>query len=395
MSQPPVQATAGRRLRPLLAAAIYGGLSMLAGLPAHADTAGPAQVAKADFQLWPQAINTAIGFDKASRAALLVYVQALQDARKQSDADMQAAYKIKSFNRTSVDKWLTVELDASLTNYQQASKDCKAGDWTCAGTTDNTAQLIEKSAAWSAPKEMSAWHDNLARFSQVYVAEQLRLAALFPKVSSEIDTFNAGEWTGGKLPDRQFFLTLDDGPTAVGGNSDDTLKMLNTRQKSAVFFMLGQNLQTRLNRSKDSNLSGLFKGQCLASHGWEHQSHAKWDQWEDSIKRTHALLRESFPAIDVLPLFRPPYGQRKTDSGAFFQAQGLHVALWNLDSQDWNSHVSPDDILNRMITLMLIKRHGVLLFHDIHPKAQASLPRLFDTLGKAVEWGDCHQLGKL
>jgi peptidoglycan/xylan/chitin deacetylase (PgdA/CDA1 family) len=367
----------------------------LSGFGAHADTAGPSLVAKADFHLWPEPVNTLSGFDKASRAALLVYVQALQDARLQSDADMQATFKIKSFNRTSVDKWIKKELDASLANYQLASKNCAQSDWTCVGQVSSVTQLSDKAKVLSAPSALANWRDNLGRFTQVYVAEQLRLAALFPKVSSEIDRFNDGEWMGDVLPDRQFYLTLDDGPTQAGGNTDDTLKMLAAQKKSAAFFMLGQNLQGRLAHNRDARLADQYKGQCIASHGWEHQSHAKWDQWEDSIKRTQSLLKDSFPAADVLPIFRPPYGQRKADSGAFFQAQGLRVALWNLDSQDWNSHVTPDDILNRMLTLMLLKRHGVLLFHDIHPKAQASLPRLFEQLGQAVDWGDCHQLSRL
>ncbi len=94
-----------------------------------------------------------------------------------------------------------------------------------------------------------------------------------------------------------------------------------------------------------------------------------------------------------MALFRPPYGQRKQDSGAFFRSQSLHVALWNLDSQDWNRHVSVDDIINRM--LMLIKRHGVLLFHDVHPKVKVALPLMLKALGNSVNWGDCHQLASM
>jgi hypothetical protein len=45
-----------------------------------------------------------------------------------------------------------------------------------------------------------------------------------------------------------------------------------------------------------------------------------------------------------------------------------------------------------MLTLMLIKRHGVLLFHDVHPKAKSALPIIFNELGNAVEWRDCHKL---
>jgi peptidoglycan/xylan/chitin deacetylase (PgdA/CDA1 family) len=222
----------------------------------------------------------------------------------------------------------------------------------------------------------------------------MRLAALFPKVSSEIDFFNSNEWNGDSFADREFLLTFDDGPSGIGGNTDQVLAMLAAQQKTAVFFMLGSNLQNRLNKTNAAILATLYKNQCVASHGWEHQSHAKWPQWESSITDTQTLLKAVFSnqnlkSQNFIPFFRPPYGQRKADSGTFFHQQGLQVALWNLDSQDWNNHVDANDIVNRMMTLMLIKRHGVLLFHDVHPKAAIALPVMFDELGHAVEWRDC------
>ena len=366
-------------------------ISFLLSLSAHA--AGPAVVAKVDRQLWQAPINTPENFDKASRAAMLLYALSLQDMQKLSDTDMKAAFKIKTVNRASVTKWINKELALSLRNYQAAAKSCAAEDWTCVGTLNSTADLIKQAAQVKTPPALSAWHDNLAQFTHAYTAEQMRLAALFPKVSSEIDFFNANEWNGDDFPDRQFLLTFDDGPTKPQGDTDDTLAMLAANQKSAVFFVLGENFQNRLNKTDAQTLATLYKGQCVALHGWEHQSHAKWAKWQDSIQRSKTLLTDTFAKTDNFKaLFRPPYGQRKADSGAFFQQQGLQIALWNLDSQDWNNKVDSDDILNRMLTLMLIKRHGVLLFHDIHPKAKTALPILFKELGDAVEWRDCHQL---
>jgi peptidoglycan/xylan/chitin deacetylase (PgdA/CDA1 family) len=361
---------------------------------AVADYVGPAVVAKADHHLWGAAINTPAGFDLASRASLLVYVSALQDMQKLSDEEMLAAFKIKSINRVSVEKWVSKERALSLLNYQRASKDCLASDWTCVGYVSTTEDLLRNAveANLKTPKEFQAWRDNLSSFSRSYVAEQLRLAALFPKVSSEIDLFNNSEMNGDSLADKQFFLSFDDGPTGVHGTSDETLAMLEMENKSAVFFVLGEHFQSRLSKTDAATLTALYKNQCVALHGWEHQSHAKWDQWQDSIKRTQALLNVTLPKNDVVPLFRPPYGQRKDDSGTFFKSQSLRVVLWNLDSQDWNSHVDINDVTNRMITLMLIKRHGVLLFHDVHPKAKIALPKIFEELGNVVEWGDCHQL---
>jgi len=352
--------------------------------------------AKADTRLWHEPVNTRSGFDKASRATLLTYVLAIQKLQKLFDADMLAAFKIKSINRASVSKWADEALVLALLNYQRAATACVSEDWTCPGNIATVADLLKQAQALrvKTPDDLEAWQNNLADFSHAYVAEQMRLAALFPKVSSEIDLFNDKEWTGDEFPDRQFFLSFDDGPSAAHGNTDDVLAMLAANRKSAVFFVLGENFRNRLQKTDAATLAGLYNKQCVASHGWEHQSHAKWPQWQDSIKRTQALLTLVVAKDNFLLLFRPPYGQRKADSGAFFQEQLLQVGLWNLDSQDWNAHVDANDIVNRMVTLMLIKRHGVLLFHDVHPKAKAALPVIFNELGTAVEWGDCHLLAR-
>jgi peptidoglycan/xylan/chitin deacetylase (PgdA/CDA1 family) len=375
-------------------------ISCLLTLSAHA--AGPTVIAKVDRQLWQSPINTVNtveSFDNASRAAVLMYALSLQDAQKLSDSDMKAAFKIKTVNRASVTQWLNKELALALRNYQAATKNCVEADFMCVANITSTDELLKQAKTLYKdykPASLQMWPGYLRGFTDAYAAEQLRLAALFPTVSSEIDTFNTNEWNGDAFSDRQFLLTFDDGPTKPQGDTDKVLAMLAAKQKSAVFFVLGGNLQNRLNKTDAKTLAELYKGQCVALHGWAHQSHAKWANWQDSIKRTQTLLTSLLPTQSTektgsfSPLFRPPYGQRKADSGAFFQQQGLQVALWNLDSQDWNNQVDSEAVLNRMRTLMLIKRHGVLLFHDVHPKAKTALPMLFQELGNAVEWLDCH-----
>ena len=350
---------------------------------------GPSVVAKADLTLWHEPIDTRAGFDKASRAAILVHASVLGDMGRLSDADMLTTFRIKSVNRASVDKWLHKELALAAANYKLAAANCAAGDWTCVAPAPDIAAAA---SAWARalPTAQAAWRDNMDGFAHAYIGEQLRLAALFPKVTSEIDTFDNGEWNGDALPDTVFQLTFDDGPTAPGGTTDDTLRMLNAAHRHAIFFMLGGNLQARVNKTDAATVSQLYANQCVASHGWEHQSHQKWDQWQDSVKRTQALLQSTFAKDAVMPYFRPPYGQRRADAGPFFREQGLQVALWNLDSQDWNAHVTPADVIDRMTTLALVKRHGIMLFHDVHPKAKVALPAIFDKLGNAVEWRDCH-----
>ncbi|BBP02453.1 polysaccharide deacetylase family protein [Sulfuriferula nivalis] len=384
-----------RRLSPLsLAAALC--LCLTHTSTVFASDVGPSVVAKADQSLWNEPINTVNGFNLASRASILVYLLALQDMQKMSDKDMLESFKIKSINRGSVDKWLAKEYKQSWHNYQFGAKNCISSDWTCVEDTSSDALLkAATSAVQKIPNDLKSWAININTFSHSYIAEQLRLAALFPKVSSEIDLFNNNEWNGDMVQDRQFFLTFDDGPTNAQGTTDQTLKMLAAQNKSATFFVLGENFQARLNNTSSLAMTELYGSQCVGLHGWEHQSHAKWDQWQDSIKKTKALVNANLQKNSALPLFRPPYGQRKADSGDFFQSQSLHVALWNIDSQDWNNHVDVNDIINRITTLMLIKRHGVILFHDIHPKAKVAVPAIIEKLGLAVNWMDCHQLNSL
>jgi peptidoglycan/xylan/chitin deacetylase (PgdA/CDA1 family) len=127
-------------------------------------------------------------------------------------------------------------------------------------------------------------------------------------------------------------------------------------------------------------------------HGWEHKSHSSWIQWQDSVIKTTDLVHNQL-ATEFSPLFRPPYGQRKADSGAFFTDRRLQVALWNIDSQDWNGTVSGEEAGQRVLTLMLLWRHGMILFHDIHSKAQIAVPYLLaQTQGSSVKWDECREL---
>ncbi len=344
-------------------------------------------VAIGNRQLWTESVNTPDGFDRASRAAILLYALEL---------DTQKTAENKAANRPSVNKWLNKELNLARQNYQFAAKTCKSNDWTCPKNSDDFPEQ-----ALQIPANLDAWQENIAEFVGIYVAEQIHLADVFPTTSSEIELFNDSEWTGDNFSDRKFYLTFDDGPTAANGNTEKVLEMLAAQKKSAVFFVLGQNFAARQKSNGNAALAALYRGQCVGAHGWEHLSHEKrskyalGDKWQTSVTDTIDLIKNTFDGTPIFtPLFRPPYGQRKSDSGAFFQKENLQVALWNMDSQDWNAKIEPEDIINRMEILMLIKRHGVLLFHDIHPKAQKAVPTIIAEFGSAVEWGDCHQINR-
>jgi peptidoglycan/xylan/chitin deacetylase (PgdA/CDA1 family) len=155
--------------------------------------------------------------------------------------------------------------------------------------------------------------------------------------------------------------------------------------------MLGERLKKRLQTDDAANLQRLYEGQCAGLHGWTHDSHQKSEQWQTSILDTQRLIKDNLGAA-YRPYFRPPYGQRRADSAPFFASNSLSVALWNIDSQDWNAKVSDREAAQRVLTLMLLWRRGVILFHDVHAKAVNAIPWVVtQTMHTGVIWKDCRE----
>lgn len=370
-------------LRPLLLA-----LGLLAGV---AQAAGPTSIATLERDLWPQQLASEGAFDTASRAEILMFAQILQASEGLDEAAWMQRLGLKSVNLHSIAQVRERFWQRLLENYRLASQSCVAVSDFCVPAADLPALREQARQLVVAPDSVYfAWAEASQRFHQRYLNEQMRLAALFPRVTSEIELFSAQERNGDELADRQFLLTFDDGPTAAGGNSDKLTAWLREQGLNGTFFVLGSNLQQRLQKTSAKALNELYAGQCVASHGWEHKSHASWGDWQGSVTHTRELLQGNLAPLYV-PLFRPPYGQRRTDSQAFFVGQDLRVALWQIDSQDWSSQVSAAAAGQRVLTLMLLWRRGVVLFHDIHNKAQILLPWLLlqTSNGAGVSWLDC------
>ena len=210
-----------------------------------------------------------------------------------------------------------------------------------------------------------------------YIKEQVRLAALFPRVTSEILRFSDNEIQGHNFLDKTFLLTFDDGPTLVNGNTDKLIKVLDNLSLTGMFFVLGDNLKKRLEASPTESIKELYGQNSVLSHGKVHKAHQKYTKWKESINYTNNLIHEIFPAKNELVYFRPPYGQRNKTLVDYFKAKDSKIILWNMDSKDWSSKLDMRQVANRQIKLMLLWRKGILLFHDIHSKAQKATPIIY------------------
>jgi peptidoglycan/xylan/chitin deacetylase (PgdA/CDA1 family) len=276
-----------------------------------------------------------------------------------------------------------------------AAKTCKQpSEIGCGFKGTNFYELLDFSAKFhqSLPAEFAAWNSMSELFYSIYSKEQIRLAALFPNPTSEALPLDDSEVFGDKFQDGEFLLTLDDGPTPVGGHTDKYTEMLRKESISAHFFALGNALEKRMDKSSSALLAKLYEKQCLASHGYEHQSHQKWTDWKTSLEKVRALVAKVDPSFPVP--FRPPYGQRTVELVAEqMKNANSHVILWNIDSQDWHSKISAEEVGDRVKKLMLLWRKGIILFHDTHPKALVAIPQLINFSRAAqLKWTDCHSI---
>ena len=352
--------------------------------------------------LWPDSISSAAEFDRASRGEILAFAHALGESEKLSDDDLKDRLGVHgAVDITSIQR-LRRKLWKILTgNYVMASAACAPHEAFCP-TDSNPNDLRDEAEAFASagigPRYRS-WFDDATQFQRSYLNELLRLAAVFPRFNSEVESLNDNEFAGWGLRDRHFLLSFDDGPTRGPGqpdpnaeDTDRTIEMLRDNQVNAVFFVMGQTFQARLQEKSAGAMKTLYSGLCVGDHGWVHKSHALWPQWQESISSTASLIKETLPESYV-PAFRPPYGQRPSDSGPFFQRIGLKVVLWNIESHDWNDDLTADDVRQRVMSLMLLWRRGFILFHDVHARARVVVPQLISWLAHdGITWIDCHAL---
>ena len=344
--------------------------------------AGPAKVATLERSLWPQPLTSAVAFDRASAAEILTFARLLEATALSTEAKIKTFTAVDKPDTASVQRWLGKTRQRLQANYAQACGQCAASASWATLITASQQPVTGKYQDWA--KASEAFHLR-------YLYEQVRLAALFPRITSEIHTFNQHEVDGFELPDRQFLLSYDDGPAhdrlkdgvKVNG-TEQLVKALESAGMHAQFFALGE----RIKQQKAPQ--DFYASQCLGSHGEVHKSHQKWDGWADSISTTRSRLNDYQPGPYW---FRPPYGQRSEVLTAALKQAGEGVMLWNIDSQDWNRKLKDKDVEDRVITLMLLWRRGIILYHDIHPRALANLAALQTLQQQAgLNWRDCRSL---
>ena len=368
---------------------------LLTGLLSAVVQAAPVAPTTFDRSHWPEQLDTPALFDVASRAEILGFSQALAASEALDEPALAARLGLKQINLLSINQVRARLWQQLWRNYDLAQQSCEQDASFCYAI-DGQAELRQQAAKFTVASDSfyAGWAEPSREFHQRYLDELLRKAALFPQIASEIERYSALERNGTELNDRLFMLTFDAGPGPVGGGTDGLTEYLRRQKLGATFFVLGNSLQMRRDKTSLTDLRALYKGQCVGIQGWQYRSHGQWQDWQQSVLRSQARVQADLPD-QYVPLFRPPYGQRRADSQDFFASQGLQVVLWNIDGQD-QSALSGEQSAQRVLTLMLLWRRGLIQFHDAQPKAQEAVAWLLkQTAQSGIGWEDCrHFAGK-
>lgn len=363
--------------------------ALLATLLSLAVQAAPMPTASLDRSRWPEQLDSPVLFDVASRAEILSFAQVLHESELLDDGALAARLGLRQINLQKVRAVRAQMWQRLWQGYQQAQRSCEQDASFCY-LLESMADLRTRAATFATEVGTfyTGWIEPSHQFHVRYLDEQLRKAALLPQTSSEVERLSSRERNGDELNDRMFLLTFVGGPGADGGSTDALTEYLRKQKLQGTFFVLGNRLQQRRDTGAANALSQLYAGQCVGIQGWEYRSHAQWQGWQDSIKRAQARVQADLPA-QYVPLFRPPYGQRRADGEAFMASQQLRVSLWDIDAQD-DGPLTAEASAQRVVTLMLLWRKGVIQFHDSLPKAQLAVEWLLrNTVQSGIGWEDC------
>lgn len=352
--------------------------------------AAPGDVATLDRSTWPEQLNNPTLFDVASRAEILMFARVLLASESLDEPALAQRLGLRTINLESVNNLRQRLWQRLLANYNFAQRSCDQDASFCF-LVEDLDTLRQQAAKFQVSDDSYyiKWSEPSRLFHAQYLDEQLRKAALFPQVSSEVDRFGDYERNGDEMHDRLFLLTFDSAANATPDNTDWVAQYLRKANMSGTFFVLGKDIQARLAERSVASLQATYSTQCIGVQGWEFRSHSHWQDWQDSVRRSVELVKSKLPE-NYVPLFRPPDGQRRSDAESFFKAQGLQVGLWDIDAQDGAGRLKGSASAQRVLTLMLLWRHGVINFNVKQDAVKTAMPWLItQTAQSGIGWEDC------
>lgn len=159
---------------------------------------------------------------------------------------------------------------------------------------------------------------------------------------------------------KELYLTFDDGPTPdITPWVLDTLKSFGAR---ATFFCIGKNIVN----DPDIFQRILDERHTIGNHTYNHLK--GWRSKTPDYIENFLLAEKTIQSetrnqkLEIVKLFRPPYGQIKPQQGSKIMELGYKVVMWDVLSFDWEATITEEDCLNNVLSKS--KAGSIIVFHD-------------------------------
>ena len=155
-------------------------------------------------------------------------------------------------------------------------------------------------------------------------------------------------------------LTFDDGPSPSTMQLLDDLEAENVK---ATFFVIG----SRVTQHSAAMAAAYRAGHQIALHSWSHSAFTTLtdEQIVAEIMWNALAIKQ---VIGVTPkFFRPPYGDIDDRVRAILKSLGLHIIMWDVDSQDGNDGGASQTTAQNFADQIAQSRNGsISLEHDLY-----------------------------
>jgi peptidoglycan/xylan/chitin deacetylase (PgdA/CDA1 family) len=170
------------------------------------------------------------------------------------------------------------------------------------------------------------------------------------------------------VADKVVALTYDDGPNPP--HTGALLKMLETHDVKATFFVKGRNIE-----AFPQGLHAVAQaGHEIGNHSYYHRPMIAIDEASmlEELVRTNQIIENLLGYSPVL--FRPPYGAQGLGLKRAIQTLGMKSILMSVSGADWES---TDPVMIANAVLDGVAPGSIILLHDGHgdiddPAAQDS-----------------------
>ncbi|WP_435578188.1 polysaccharide deacetylase family protein [Gilvibacter sp.] len=171
--------------------------------------------------------------------------------------------------------------------------------------------------------------------------------------------------------EKVIYLTFDDGPIPeITPWVLETLRQFNAK---ATFFCIGDNVRKHPEIYREL----IQEGHRVANHTMHHVKGWKTPLL-DYLRETEScqnLMEATSDVTEISKLFRPPYGQLRSNQSKALQKKGYKIVMWDVLSADFDLQLSPEKCKENVIKHA--KAGSIVVFHDslkAAPRLQVALP---------------------